>query len=153
MRKLAILAAAATAALTLAAAAAAEPPIHYGGTFGPTTFVDPRLCSFPITVTLSGEFRGVVTPSGSDISLNTRTTTFSANGRSVSGTSPHNTIFTESAVAVMGLGFRIVVPGTGVLALDAGRAIIDETGISFEAGRHDIVDADAAALCAYLAGA
>jgi hypothetical protein len=153
MRKLAILAAAATAALTLAASASADAPVHYGGTFGPTTLVDSRLCTFPVTVTLGGEFHGLVTPSGRDISLNIRTTTFSAGGRSVSGTSPHVTIFTESAVAVMGLGFRIVVPGTGVLALDTGRAIIDETGISFEAGRHDIVDADAAALCAYLAGA
>lgn len=153
MFRLAIVAAAAAAALALATAAAADPPIHYGGTFGPTNVVDSRLCSFPVTVTLGGEFRGVVTPSGRDISLNIRTTTFSANGRSVSGTSPHITIFTESAVAVMGLGFRIVVPGTGVLALDAGRAIIDETGISFEAGRHDIVEAHAPPLCAYLAGA
>ena len=153
MRKLANLGAAATAALTLPAAAAADPPTHYGGTFGPTTFVDSRLCSFPVTVMLSGEFRGVVSPSGRDISLNIRTTTFSANGRSASGTSPHITVFTESAVAVMGLGFRIVVPGRGVVALDAGRAIIGEAGISFEAGRHDIVGAEAAALCAYLAGA
>jgi hypothetical protein len=55
-------------------------------------------------------------------------------------------------MAVIGLTFRVVVPGAGALAIDAGRGVFDETGLVFVSGRHDIVTADSAALCDYLAG-
>jgi hypothetical protein len=126
---------------------------HYGGSFGPTTLIDDGLCDFPVTVTLVGIYSGVVTPNGRDVSLNMRSTTFSAFGRSAGGTSPHIDLFSADSMTIVGLGFRVIVPGVGALAIDAGRAVFDQNGLSFLSGQHDIVAGDADKLCAYLSGA
>ena len=143
---------AATLVVALAGPASANAE-HYGGSFGPTMLIDEHLCDFPVTVTLVGTYSGVLTSSGRDISLNLRTTTFSAFGRSASGRSPHIDIFTADSMTIVGLGFRVIVPGVGALAIDAGRALFDENGLSFISGQHDIVAGDADKLCAYLSGA
>jgi hypothetical protein len=56
---------------------------------------------------------------------------------------------TESDV---GLRFRVVFPGLGVVLLDAGKIVFDADGnVVFEAGPHQIVNEDFAEFCAAFA--
>jgi hypothetical protein len=148
------LAPAAASALAVAGTASADGRAeHVSGTLGPTTFTLSGICSFPLTVTFSGEYHDIVTPSGKYVGVTIRTVTLSANGRSVSGTSPHIILSEGSGRTVVGLPFRFVVPGVGALSINAGRVVLDETGgILFEAGQTGLLHGDAPELCAYLAG-
>ena len=154
MSRLLVLLAAAASALAVAGIASADGRAeHVSGTFGPTTFTLSGICSFPLTVTISGEYHDLVTPNGKYVSVTMRSVTLAANGRSVSMTSPQIILEAESREAVVGLAFRFVVPGVGALSINAGRVVFDETGeIVFEAGQLGLLHGDAPKLCAYLAG-
>jgi hypothetical protein len=53
--------------------------------------------------------------------------------------------------AVMGVIFRLTVPGAGSVFLDVGRIVFERgTGIIFQAGPHQLFDGDFDALCAAL---
>jgi hypothetical protein len=60
---------------------------------------------------------------------------------------------TLESYAVVGVGIHVTVPGEGVVLLDAGRLIVDEDGIVFEAGQHQILggNPDTEKFCAALA--
>lgn len=86
---------------------------------------------------------------------NTGTDTFT---NSVTGTaypmSFHNTYVvdfttTPRSGALMGVVYRLVVPGAGAVWLDVGRVVFERgVGIVFQAGPHQFFDGDEAALCA-----
>ena len=51
--------------------------------------------------------------------------------------------------AVMGVVYRLVVPGAGAVWLDVGRVVFERgAGIVFQAGPHQFFDGDETALCA-----
>jgi hypothetical protein len=85
--------------------------------------------------------------SGTDTLVN-RTTGKSYTGRF------HNTGLidpTTATLAGVGIIVRITVPGSGAVFLDVGRFVRNSTGITFEAGPHQLFDGDLAGLCAALA--
>ena len=58
----------------------------------------------------------------------------------------------EGTESDVGLRFRVIFPGLGVVLLDAGRVVFDADGnVAFEAGPHQIVNEDFAAFCAAFA--
>jgi hypothetical protein len=58
----------------------------------------------------------------------------------------------EGTESDVGLRFRVVFPGLGVVLLDAGRVVFDADGnVAFEAGPHQIVNEDFAEFCAAFA--
>jgi hypothetical protein len=58
----------------------------------------------------------------------------------------------EGTESDVGLRFRVVFPGLGVVLLDAGRVVFDAAGnVAFEAGPHQIVNEDFAEFCAAFA--
>ena len=53
--------------------------------------------------------------------------------------------------AIMGIVYRVAIPGVGVVFLDVGRVVFERgTGIIFQAGPHQLFDGDLEALCAAL---
>jgi hypothetical protein len=59
----------------------------------------------------------------------------------------------SGAMASVGRGVNIIIPGYGPILLNAGRALIDGNGnITFMAGQRDIANGNFDALCQYLAG-
>jgi hypothetical protein len=51
--------------------------------------------------------------------------------------------------AIMGVVYRLVLPGEGAVFLDVGRVVFQRgSGVIFEAGRHQLFDGDFEALCA-----
>jgi hypothetical protein len=58
----------------------------------------------------------------------------------------------ESTESDVGLRFRVVFPGLGVVLLDAGKVVFDANGnVAFETGPHQIVNEDFAEFCAAFA--
>jgi len=58
----------------------------------------------------------------------------------------------EGTESDVGLRFRVVFPGLGVVLLDAGKVVFDADGnVVFEAGPHQIVNEDFAEFCAAFA--
>ena len=58
----------------------------------------------------------------------------------------------EGTESDVGLRFRVVFPGLGVVLLDAGKIVFDADGnVAFEAGPHQIVNEDFAEFCAAFA--
>lgn len=50
-----------------------------------------------------------------------------------------------------GLRFLAYIPGGGVVLLDAGRLVVSDGQITFEAGPHQLITGDTDAFCSYLA--
>lgn len=82
------------------------------------------------------------------------TLTNEATGESVSAQQVLNDVLDleNGTETFAGLRFRVVFPGIGVVLLDAGRVVFDETGaVVFEAGPHQVVNEDFAEFCAAFA--
>ena len=66
------------------------------------------------------------------------------------------TDWVDNTLAVIGSGFRVTLPGQGVIFIDAGRVILDFSSdppvVTFAAGQTDYFSANSAKLCAALAG-
>jgi hypothetical protein len=75
-----------------------------------------------------------------------------ANGRSLWTPSPEHIIETAYDTTNAGLEVRFVLPGAGLLMLDAGRVVFGNDGDVTVAGPHVLLEGDVGALCAALAG-
>ena len=68
----------------------------------------------------------------------------------------HDTVVIDSATApsqaaLIGVIFRLIVPGAGAVFLDVGRIVLDRQGnVYFQAGPHQFFDGDLEALCTAL---
>jgi hypothetical protein len=81
------------------------------------------------------------------------TYTNSVTGRSISGSGQFNgqVVLEEPFERQAGIQYHVVVPGAGVVLIDAGRLVFDALGdLVFQGGRHQVWDGDVAALCAAL---
>jgi hypothetical protein len=90
---------------------------------------------------------GIVQYGGTD------TFTNSVTGTAYSG-SFHNTGHFDRPTrvgVVTGIVFRLTIRGVGPVLLDVGRLVFDHGQLTFEAGPHQWIDGDVAALCAALA--
>jgi hypothetical protein len=82
------------------------------------------------------------------------TYTNSVTGKSISGRGQYNgqVVLEEPFEREAGIQFHVLVPGAGVVLIDAGRVVFDALGeVVFQAGRHQVRDGDFEALCAALA--
>jgi hypothetical protein len=92
--------------------------------------------------------RGVEQVSGTDTFIN------SVTGKEI--TAPfHNTVIIDPTTATganNGVIYRVTVPGSGLVFIDAGRIVTNQAGteITFQAGPHQAFDGDIAGLCAAL---
>ena len=127
-----------------------------------TSSVDTELCGFPITFHDSGTYK-VTTfydKAGNPVksiltNFNDRfVETATANGKTLIANYPtvFITALPSEAYVQLGLRANYTVPGTGVVALDAGRISFDSSGgVLFEAGPHDLLNGSADAFCDYFA--
>ena len=92
--------------------------------------------------------RGVEQVSGTDTFIN------SVTGKEI--TAPfHNTVIIDPTTATganNGVIYRVTVPGSGLVFIDAGRTVLNqESGeVTFQAGPHQAFDGDVDGLCAAL---
>lgn len=149
--------------LSLAVAApavAARPTTEF--TTEDATSVDTDICSFPITFHDSGTYKTTTfyDKAGNPVksiltNYNDRfTETATANGKTLLANYPtvFITALPSEAYVQLGLRANYTVPGSGVVALDAGRVSFDASGeVLFEAGPHDILNGSWEAFCAYFA--
>jgi hypothetical protein len=123
------------------------------------TVVDTQLCGFDIVVHDKGNVRLAfhfdkagdiewvnVTTSNYRITL-----TNPANSISLWTPSPEHIVETAYDTTNAGLITRFVLPGVGLLALDAGRVNFNNNGDVTISGPHMLLVGDVAALCAVLA--
>jgi hypothetical protein len=152
---------AACATLALGTSAGATTPIT--GRFPyQDHFVDEgasAACGFPVTADVTGvrTFQVLFDRSGTPIRLQVHingTGTMSANGIALQE-SDHVTEFIDLVSGNetdVGLVFREVLPGLGIVIMDRGRVTIapDGSSVLFVAGPHPALDGDFASLCAAL---
>jgi hypothetical protein len=161
MRKIALIAGLATVALVAAAAARADGPVITtptvtGTTLGPTCGSETTIANFTATRRIESFY------DGSLLVLQRRhndgSGTFTL--RSTGGSVPYDfhttlTLDFQAQTATLTGHLAVVIPGTGVLYRDAGRAVQDISqfppAILSEAGPHGLLDPGATdALCAAL---
>jgi hypothetical protein len=92
--------------------------------------------------------RGVEQVSGIDTFIN------SVTGKEIAAPF-HNTVIIDPTTATganNGVIYRVTVPGSGLVFIDAGRIVTNQAGteITFQAGPHQAFDGDLAGLCAAL---
>jgi uncharacterized protein YehS (DUF1456 family) len=92
--------------------------------------------------------RGVEQVSGTDTFIN------SVTGKEIAAPF-HNTVIIDPTTATganNGVIYRVTVPGSGLVFIDAGRIVTNQAGteITFQAGPHQAFDGDIAGLCAAL---
>jgi hypothetical protein len=85
----------------------------------------------------------------------TDTLTNAVTGKAYSGSFHNSSLIDFSTTprqsAIMGIVYRVTVPGVGVVFLDVGRLVFERgTGIIFQAGPHQLFDGDFETLCAAL---
>jgi hypothetical protein len=121
------------------------------------TLTDTYLCGFPVLVHDEGDVRiavhtdlygklAFVNVSASNYRI---TLTNLASGESLSSPSPEHVRATLEEQIHTGLVSRFVMPGIGLLSLDAGRLVFGEDGVSIS-GPHMLFEGDVDALCAAL---
>jgi hypothetical protein len=147
--------------LALAAPVLAAPPTTEVVTEDASS-VDTELCGFPITFHDSGTYK-ITTfydKAGNPVksiltNFNDRfVETATANGKTLLANYPtvFITALPSEAYVQLGLRANYTVPGTGVVALDAGHISFDSSGeVLFEAGPHDLLNGSADAFCDYFA--
>lgn len=137
--------------LTLAVTAAAgTKPVTESFEFS-ESFVDREACGFKVTVSFVGD--GTVTffsDGTAKVHIN-ETFSVSAKGKTFSDTDAFNVFVSDTSEALVGLVMHLTVPGGGIVLLDAGKVVFDETGVAFVAGPHQVLEGDFAKLCAALA--
>lgn len=136
----------------LASAAAAEPPVT---TTGQTPPVDSRYCSFPVYRSDVFTLTTITKPDGTLITHIDRVLTFTANGKTLTS-NDHFTRLVDPAqpflVDIAGHLIGVELPGEGPILLEVGHFILDVRNPGapiLEAGRHDTLDRDTAAFCAF----
>jgi hypothetical protein len=165
MRPIRTVAAAAVAALSLAGAAAADQPELFGPFEYDAAFTFSN-CGFPVEVSLHGTFanRTFVNPVRNINYIREEgTATNPANGATALirhmyteiGRPPAGPDEGQGTFTVRGLTTRVLVPGSGVVLLDAGYLVWRyPDGLVFVAhGNHQLeIEGDFSELCAALAG-
>ena len=137
-----------------ASAAAAEPPTVVEGQTLP---VDSGYCSFPVYRSDVFKLTTITQPDGTLITHIDRILTFAANGKTLTS-NDHFTRFVDPAqpflIDIAGHLIGVELPGQGPILLEVGHFILDARNPGapiIEAGRHDTLDHDTAAFCAYFA--
>ena len=123
------------------------------------TLVDTRTCGFPLEWHDVGTFRiAFHLDAQGDIQWVNVTTfryritvTNPATGFSLWTPSPEHILETAFDTTHTGLVLRFVLPGAGLLTLDAGRVIFDNSGDVTINGPHMLLEGDLGPLCAALA--
>jgi hypothetical protein len=124
---------------------------HFEGTDGLLSFY----CGFPVTERVDVTGVDTVFADGSERTHFNRVATYAGNGRTVddrASFTAYTSPLQDDVVTVAGSRFNVRVSGDGVVVLDAGRIVFDEDGVSFAAGRHDILESGYETVCAALAG-
>ena len=149
----------AVALLAATQVAHAAPPEIFTFQFD-RTFTDTRMCGFPIEAHDKGTVRiafhfdqdGAIQWVNVTTSRYRITLTNPENGVSLWTPSPEHILETAYDTTNTGLVIRFVLPGAGLLALDAGRVVFEnDGGVSFT-GPHMLLEGDVEELCAALAG-
>jgi hypothetical protein len=123
------------------------------------TIIDTRLCGFPIQVHDEGDVRIAFhfDKSGNIEWVNVTTSNYritlsnTANGISLWTPSPEHIIETAFDTTNSGLVIRFVMPQVGLLTLDAGRVVFDNSGDVSVSGPHMLLEGDVEALCTAMA--
>jgi hypothetical protein len=135
-----------------ASAASAEPPTVIRGQTPP---VNSGYCSFPVLRSDQFKLTTITKPDGTLITHIDRVLTFSANGRTLTS-NDHFTRFVDPAlpflIDIAGHLIALELPGQVPILLEVGHFILDARNPGtpiIEAGQHDTLDRNTAALCAY----
>jgi hypothetical protein len=135
-----------------ASAASASPPAVIEGQTPP---VDSGYCSFPVYRSDTFRLTTISKPDGTQITHIDRILTFTANGKTLTS-NDHFTRFVDPSrpylIDIAGRLIGVELPGQGPILLEVGHFILDARNPSapiVEAGRHDTLDHDTAAFCAY----
>ena len=148
--------------LAFAASALAAKPTRVVTVVVDSTNTNTTLCGFPIVFVENGSFK-VTTfydSAGNKVksilaNAGPYSETATANGKTLTANypAPYITSFTNGTEALLGLRSAYVVPGSGLVLLDAGRVVFDSaTGdVLSQSGQHQVLDGDTAAFCAYFA--
>jgi hypothetical protein len=115
------------------------------------TIIDTQSCSFPNTQVFTGTVRTITFSDGTVRQHLTLVGTITANGNTVHDTDHYNvTTTTDGAIKIVGTFIHIVVPGTGLVMIDAGNVAISPSGDLTFTGRQDQLTGNTAAFCADL---
>jgi hypothetical protein len=127
---------------------------QYHAVFEPESTV----CGFPISAALTGRgtFQVLLDAEGNFVRghvLFRISGTLTANGITIRFARSDNQFFElDGTVTEVGLVFRDLLPGLGVVLMDRGRLVFDGDGqLVFEAGPHPQLHGDYGGLCAALA--
>ena len=117
------------------------------------TIVDTQTCAFPNTQVFTGTVRTITYPDGRVTQFFTLVGAITANGNTLTD-SDHYSINTRAngETKIVGTFIHIVLPGQGLIMIDAGKVAISATGdlVGFT-GRQDQLTGDVDAFCAALA--
>jgi hypothetical protein len=146
LRSGSVLAALVGAAVWATAASAAAPTITT--TPFQQTIIDTQTCSFPNTQVFTGTVRTTTFADGSVRQAFTLVGTITANGHTVYDTDHYSiTTTTDGAAKYVGIFIHIVVPGTGLVMIDAGKLEISPTGDVTFTGRQDQLTGNVSGFC------
>ena len=154
MHRLILLMLSAVLLFVLASAAAAEPPVVVTGQ---TPLVNSGYCSFPVYRSDVFKLTTIAKPDGTLITHIDRVLTFTANGKTLTS-NDHFTRFVDPTrpylIDISGHLIGVELPGQGPILLEVGHFILDVRNPGsaiIEAGRHNTLDHDTAAFCAFFA--
>ncbi len=115
------------------------------------TIIDTQSCSFSNTQVFTGTVRTVTFSDGTVRQHLTLLGTITANGNTVQDRDHYNIITTTGgATKIVGTLIHIVVPGTGLVMIDAGNIAISPSGDLTFTGRQDQLTGNTAAFCSAL---
>lgn len=144
-----------------ASAVLAAQPDRIVLTFDEALFVDDTTCDFAFEESVTGHviittfFDQDGNPTRQHVNVTGRAeATNPASGRTLRAVQANLIDMDLSAgeTTTAGLRFLAHVPGGGVVLLDAGRVVVADGQIVFEAGPHQLIHGDVEEFCAYLAG-
>ena len=112
------------------------------------TIIDTQTCSFTNTQVFTGTVRTTTLANGTVRQHFTLVGAISANGHTVYDTDHYSvTTTSDGAATYVGIFIHIVVPGTGLVMIDAGKVAISPTGDITFSGRQDQLTGNTGALC------
>lgn len=160
-RRFIMLAVVATVLTAAALPAVALPPEQDSFEFV-DEFTDEESCGFAIDVSFVGQgTERLFFDQNGDLdkiilNLSDRgTVTNPANGKTLKGRDAWTVIVEfengeDVGSSIAGLVFHLNAPGGGIVLIDAGRLVFDDTGLVVVNGPHQLLEGDFAALCAAL---
>ena len=113
------------------------------------TIVDTQTCAFPNTQVFTGTVRTITYPDGRVTQQFTLVGTITAHGNTLTDTD-HYTIHTSTTgdAKMVGLVIHIVLPGAGLIMIDAGKIALSPSGeVRGFTGRQDQLTGNSEAFC------